>query len=277
MDDIFSYLDYQRWIRDSVEELKRHKPIVSWRYVAGKVGIDAGNLLRISQGKTHLGTNFIHPVADFFKLTGRQRQYFEEMVYFGRAKTDKETLDHFEKMQSIRGVPIKKLSTQGLDFYQNWYNNAVRSLVSITPIKDEYALLGRMCSPPITAEQAEESVKMMADLGMLVRGKDGCWEVTELFVSTGQQSRAEVVREFQRQTLALANESAERHSAEFRDLSTVTMTLNSKEIPALRERIKEFRGELLRFSQEGVGDDSVMQLNIQLFPIGIVSQGDKDV
>jgi len=271
VEDIFSYTDYQRWIKDSVEDLKRRKPIASWRYVAGKIGLDAGNLLRVGQGKTHLGTNFIDPVADFFRLTGKQRKYFEEMVYFGRARTDKEAIDHYEKMQAIRGIPIKTLEDRALEFYQHWYHNAVRSLLSITPIRDEYALLGRMCSPAITEQQAKDSVELMAGLGMLLRDPDnGCWKVTEQFVSSGQQSKAIAVREFQRQTQQLAMESAERHAPELRDLSTVTMTLCKNEIPALRERIREFRAELLRFSQEGTGDDAVIQLNIQLFPIGLV-------
>lgn len=271
MDDVYSYTDYQRWIKDSVEELKRVKPIASWRYVAGKIGIDAGNLLRISQGKVHLATIYIGPVADFFRLSAKERQYFEEMVYFGRARTDKEALDHYERMQSIRGVPLQTLDNRSLEFYRHWYHNAVRSLLSITPIRDEYGLLGRLCSPPIEAEEAQASVELLSELGMVERdSSNGCWKVTAQFVSTGQQSRAEAVREFQQQTLQLALESAARHPAELRDLSTVTMTLNSKEIPALRERIRNFRAELLRFSQEGTGDDAVMQLNVQLFPIGLV-------
>lgn len=271
MEPLYTYTDYQKWLRDSIDEMKRRKPIVSWRYVAGKVGMDAGNLLRVAQGKTHLATHLIDSIADFFRLKGREREYFVEMVFFGRARTDKEALDHFERMQGIRGVPISTLSDRSLEFYRHWYHNAIRSLLSITPIQHEYALLGRMCSPAISESEARESVERMAEWGMLQRDpQSGCWQVTEQFVSSGQQSRAQAVRAFQMQTFQLGLESMERHPPEWRDLSTVTMTLDRRELPALRERVQEFRSELLRFSHEGSNDNAVFQLNIQIFPIGMV-------
>ena len=271
MEDIWSYTDYQKWLKDSVEELKRHKPIASWRWVAGRVGLDAGNLLRVAQGKVHISVDSIGPLADFFHLAGRERTYFEEMVYFGRARTDKEALDHYERMQSIKGVPLRTLAGDGEEFWAHWWHNAIRFLLSITPIRDEYGLLGRMCSPPISAETAQASVELLERLGMIRRKPDdGCFEVTDLFVSSGQQNRAEAIKAFQRQCAELGLDSHVRHPAELRDLSTVTLTLARREIPVLRERIREFRAELLRFSQEGTGDDTVLQLNIQLFPVGIL-------
>ena len=50
------------------------------------------------------------------------------------------------------------------------------------------------------------------------------------------------------------------------------MTFNMDDIALIREKIKEFRSELLRMSQEGDGDDTVFQLNVQLFPIGFAKK-----
>ena len=50
------------------------------------------------------------------------------------------------------------------------------------------------------------------------------------------------------------------------------MTFNMDDIALIREKIKEFRSELLRMSQEGNGDDTVFQLNVQLFPIGFAKK-----
>ena len=107
---------------------------------------------------------------------------------------------------------------------------------------------------------------------MISRDRDGYWKVNDTFVSTGGNWRSEAVRTFQKETIRLAGESLERHNPPQRDISTVTMTFNMDDIALIREKIKEFRSELLRMSQEGDGDDTVFQLNVQLFPIGFAKK-----
>ena len=84
MKPIFEYTDYREWIRDAFEDFKKRKTVISWRYMAMKLGADPGNLLRISQGKIHLAVNFIKPMAEFFELDEKEAAYWSELVYFGR-------------------------------------------------------------------------------------------------------------------------------------------------------------------------------------------------
>lgn len=270
MKSIFEYTDYREWMRNAFDDLKKRKSVVSWRYMAMKLNADPGNLLRVSQGKIHLATSMIAPVAQFFNLPEKETAYWTELVFFGRAKTDKEAFDHYEKMQALKGVPLKRLENQELEFYRHWYYNAIRSILGIHPFMDNYAELAKCCTPAITRNEAEDAVKLLTSLKMIFRGNDGFWKVSETFVSTGGNWRSDAVRLFQQETLQLAMESLERHHPSLRDISTITMTFNQADIALIRERIKEFRSDLLRLSQEGTGDNAVFQLNIQLFPIGLL-------
>lgn len=275
MEDLYSYTDYQAWLRDAAEDLKQRKPIASWRFIGNRLGVDPGNLLRVAQGKVHLSLRLIEPVAEFFKLDERQKSYFEEMVLFGRSRNDKEAWDHFQKMQAIKGVRFRNLQEREFEFYQKWYHGAVRSLISIYPFSGDYAQLGRMVSPSISPEQSQASVELMRDLGFLREDEQGFWHVTDQFLSTGARWKSGAVRAYQSTTMDLAKESLERHHPDLRDISTVTMTLNRADLPSLKDRIRQFREELLRFSAEGKGDDGVFQLNIQVFPVGLLSQGEE--
>jgi uncharacterized protein (TIGR02147 family) len=91
--------------------------------------------------------------------------------------------------------------------------------------------------------------------------------VNDTFVSTGGNWRSQAVRAFQHETIRLADESLDRHQPFLRDISTVTMTFCMDDIQLLREKINAFREDLLRLSQEGTDDDTVFQLNIQMFPL----------
>jgi uncharacterized protein (TIGR02147 family) len=269
---IFEYTDYREWIRDAFEDFKKRKSVVSWRYMAMKLDADPGNLLRVSQSKIHLSVNLIKPMAEFFGLDEKETAYWTELVHFGRAKTDSEALNHYEKMQMLKGIPLKRLAKKELEFYRHWYYNAIRSIIGICKFKDDYEGLAESCTPAITVEQAKESIQLLHDLNMISTDRDGFWKVNDAFVSTGGNWRSEAVRAFQKETIRLAGESLERHAPPLRDISTVTMTFNMDDIALIREKIKEFRSELLRLSQEGTGDNTVFQLNVQLFPLGFVKK-----
>ena len=107
MKPIFEYTDYREWIRDAFDDFKQRKTVISWRYMAMKLGADPGNLLRVSQGKIHLTLSLVKPMAEFFELDEKETAYWTELVCFGRAKTDAEALNHYEKMQILKGIPLK--------------------------------------------------------------------------------------------------------------------------------------------------------------------------
>ena len=253
MKKIFEYTDYREWLRDAFEDFKQRKTVISWRYMAMKMGADPGNLLRVSQGKIHLPLSLIQPAADFFELEGKEADYWAEMVYFGRAKTDADALQHYERMQALKGVSLKLLQKKELEFYRHWYYNAIRSVIGICKFKDDYQGLAESCTPNITEKEARDAVKLLADLNMISMDRDGYWKVNDTF--------------FQHETIRLADESLDRHQPFLRDISTVTMTFCMDDIQLLREKINAFREDLLRLSQEGTDDDTVFQLNIQMFPL----------
>ena len=272
MKPIFEYTDYREWIRDAFDDFKQRKTVISWRYMAMKLGADPGNLLRVSQGKIHLTLSLVKPMAEFFELDEKETAYWTELVCFGRAKTDAEALNHYEKMQILKGIPLKLLAKKELGFYRHWYYNAIRSIIGICKFKDDFEGLAESCTPAITVDEAKSAVKLLYDLNMISKDRDGFWKVNDTFVSTGGNWRSEAVRTFQKETIRLAGESLERHNPPLRDISTVTMTFNMDDIALIREKIKEFRSELLRMSQDGNGDDTVFQLNVQLFPIGFAKK-----
>ena len=115
MNAIFDYTDYHAWLRDAFDNFKKEHCAVSWRYLAAKIGGDPGNLLRVTQGKIQLSIKYIQPIAKFFSLDEKQSAYWTELVLFGRAKSDKEALDHYEKMLSIANSQQKEFLLKNKD------------------------------------------------------------------------------------------------------------------------------------------------------------------
>jgi uncharacterized protein (TIGR02147 family) len=268
MINIFEYFEYRQYLKDFYEQEKKTKMWFSYRYISSKVNLNPGYIVKVFQGKIHLGAKNIPSFADLMGLEGKERDYFTELVHFGRAKNQNEIEQRFERLQSIKGIRFRTIADSKSDFFAKWYHMAVRSLLSIRPFDGkDFRRLASMLSPRITAKEARASLQLLEKLGMVVRGEDGIYRVTEQFISTGDHWTSAVIRNYQKRNIELSIAALENHPKEIRDISSVTMTIPLKNIAAVRERIRQFRQELLLMSQENKHDDAVFQLNIQAFPV----------
>jgi uncharacterized protein (TIGR02147 family) len=269
MINIFEYFDYRQFLKDFYEHEKKSKPWFSYRYMSGRVNLNPGYIVKVFQGKIHLGLKNVLAFADLMALEGIQRDYFTELILFGRAKKQSEIEQRFERLQSIKGIRFRTIADSKSDFFAQWHHMAIRSLMSIRPFDGKnYRALASMLSPRITTNEARTSVLLLEKLGMVVRGEDGFYHVTEQFISTGDCWTSAVIRNYQKKNIELSAAALDHHPKELRDISSVTMTLPINHIDLIRERVRQFRQELLLLSQDSKNDDAVVQLNIQLFPVG---------
>jgi uncharacterized protein (TIGR02147 family) len=276
MPEIFDYNDYRVFLKDHYEEEKKVKTFFSYRYISSKTGLNPGLLIRIMQGKVHLPLKYIPIYADFYKFYGKRREYWHELVLFGRAKLDSEVYMRFERLQTIRGVHLARLVQDQMLYLNEWRHNAIRSLLGISALSspEQFELIGQQLTPQCTTKQVAESIELLERLGMIGQDENGVWQVSNVFITAGGESQKKDVRVFQTQVMQLGIESLERHAPPDRDISTVTVTLNRMDLPVLKERIQAFRQEVFRLSTEGDNDDMVLQLNIQLFPVALLQNQD---
>jgi uncharacterized protein (TIGR02147 family) len=275
MKEIFEYTDYRLFLRDFYERTKQSKPYYSFRFIASRVGINPGFIFRLMSGKVHLGLKKIEAFADLLELNGRERDYFVELVRLGRAKRDEDIRESFKRLQSIRGVQFTTIADDQLEFFGKWHHMAMRSLLSIYPFTGKnYRRLGAMLVPPLSANDARESVKLLARLGLVRCNRNGTFEVLDTFVSSAEKWSSMAIHAYQRTSIDLSIKALEDLSKDERDISTVTFTCSKKQLETLRERLQEIRQEMLVLSQDCPDEDCVMQLNLQLFPAAKVKKAD---
>jgi len=167
MKEIFEYTDYRLYLRDFYDDSKQSKPYYSFRFIAARVGINPGFVFRLMSGKVHLGVKKIEVFADMLALNGRERDYFIELVRLGRAKREEDIQESLKRLETIRGVQFTTIADDQLEFFGKWHHMAMRSLLSIYPFNGKnYRKLGGMMVPPLSAEEARESVSLLTRLGI---------------------------------------------------------------------------------------------------------------
>lgn len=265
--DIYRYYDYHAYLRDHYEWRKGVHAYFSLRYIGTKVGLDAGLVVRILQGKRPISLKKIPGFTALLKLGKRRAEYFELLVLYGRAKSDRDAKKYFERLIGFTGLGGKQLDRSQYEFYQEWYYTAVREVLHIHPFRGDYEALAGMLVPPITAREARKAIALLEKLGMIARRPGGGYDLTEKYLTTGEDWSSLAIRGFQRQAIDLAAKALENVSREARDISTVTLTINSEAMEKIRERVRMFHKDMLEISEQSGTGDRVYQVNLQVFPL----------
>jgi uncharacterized protein (TIGR02147 family) len=204
-----------------------------------------------------------------------EAEYFENLVYFGKAKTDKQIKLYFERLLSLKGAKTKKTEPYQYEYYQKWYYSAIRSLVGCLGFKGDYKTLAEKLSPKISVKEAKNAIRLLEKLKFIEKNNGGTYKLTETLITTGDEWRSIAIKQFQKETIHLAEESLTRHPKEVRDISTVTMGIAYEDLEEVRDLAKEFRSSVMKFAEKCQDPDSVYQLNIQLIPLTEVKRKKK--
>ena len=263
--DLFDFLDYRAYLKVHYDAQKRINPAFSYRYIAQKVGLDAGYVVKVFQGKYHLAENSIPPFIKLCKLGSRQAEYFETLVQFGKAKTDKQSIILFEKLQSLKSVGSRRVEENQFEFYRKWYYSAIRSLLGWFEFKGDYKALAEKLSPAITVPQAKRAIRLLEKLAFIRKDAGGRYHLTDTLITTGGEWRSFAVKSFQAETMRIATESLNRHEKEVRDISTATVAIAFADLDSIKEKIREFRESVLKLAAKSENVDCVYQFNVQWF------------
>jgi uncharacterized protein (TIGR02147 family) len=260
-------MDYREFLRDFYQDRKNRFSYFSYRFIGSKVGLDPGYVVKLFQGKVHIADKTITRFSELCHFIDKERVYFEVLVPFTKAKSEKEIKFYYERLLQAKSLSVACVDKERFEFYQKWWYSAIRSLIGIEGFSGDYRTLAKRLTPAITPTEAKQGVTLLLKLGMIKQTPSNTYELTDSFITTGDRWQGLAVRDFQRETIRLAGESLDRHNKDLRDISTVTLSVDKKDLPEIRERVKEFRRSLLSFVNESMEQNEVYQLNVQLFPL----------
>ncbi|MFK8004651.1 MAG: TIGR02147 family protein, partial [Polyangiales bacterium] len=266
--DVFRYLDYRKFLGEFYKKRKQESRAFSYRAFARRCGLRSPNhLKRVIERERNLSSEAALSYVDAIGLEGDAGQYFCELVRFDQAKTRKERDSSYRRLTQYRGYR----KAHGLDashhrYHSTWYIPAIREMLPIAGFKPEPKWIAGQLIPSISEKEAAEALDVLEELGMITR-TNGVIERSDQVVSTGPETSGLHIVNYHAAMMDKAIQSIDIVAREERDISGVTLCLPSGAIPTLKERIREFRKEVLAMeASEGEGD-AVVQLAVQLFPL----------
>jgi uncharacterized protein (TIGR02147 family) len=272
MQGIYSYFDYQQFLRDFYNEKKRETGFFSYRYLGGKLGLDPGFLVKVLQGKMHLAIKSLPALSAYFKFDLKEKEYFETLVRYGRAASGgSEIKFYFEKLLSLKTVDANIVTADQYQYYQKWYFSAIREAIGFLDFQGDFSSLGALLSPSISAKEAKNAVTLLERLDLIHKDGEGIFRQSDRFITTGEKWQSAAIYSFQKETIRLAGESLDRHHKDIRDISTLTVAVSYKDFETIREQIRTLRHSILQMTN-GNKADCVYQINIQAIPLTVIEK-----
>jgi uncharacterized protein (TIGR02147 family) len=267
--NVFEYLDYRRYLRDLYQQRKAACYGFSHRSFSRRVGLRSSNFLKlVMDGERNLTPEMAHRFAEGCGLDGREVDYFCELVAFNQARTASEQKRCHRRLFRFKQYrDIHKLDEAQVDYHSTWYIPAIRELAARADFRDDPKWIARVLKPRITPGEAKKALDTLLHLGLLKRDGKRRLRQSESLVTTGIGPLGHHVVSYHRAMLERASEALDTVPREEREISSLTLCVSREVMLDLKERIREFRRELLQAAELQGEPEIVAQINFQLFPL----------
>lgn len=272
--DIFEYSDFRRYLADAYADRKRQDVRFSYRLIASKAGFKSPAFFsQIIKGKTNISMRSAFSLAAVFKLKAAEVEFFENLVQLNQAKNQADKQYYFGKLVALKKGKIRTLDESQYEIFTKWYYIAIRELVGMLPFKGDYQQLAEVLVPRITASEARDAVKALERLNLISRDSSGRWQKADAAVSTGDYWTSVAITQFQLEAMDLARKSFDLIDGDYRDHSTLTLSISDGEFRWIREQLGIFRKRILEMARNSPQPDRVYQINFNVFPLTDVNHG----
>jgi uncharacterized protein (TIGR02147 family) len=265
---VYQYTDYRRYLADYFEKRKKIDPKFSHRYLSRRLGLSSPNfIMMVMQGKRNLTRSLAFKLSQEFGLDEKEAEYLEAMVGFMQAKTNKEKDAFFSRMVMLRRTTdVEKIEEGQYEYYSNWYNLAVRELVTYPDFKGDFNWLAKKVLPPITPSQAKRSVELLLKLG-LIKKKGKGYARSSALVSTGPEVTSLAVANFHRTMAERAGAAMDDVKKEERDITACTVNISPRGFEEIKKAVAECRKKVMAITEADTPAERVYQVNFQVFPV----------
>jgi uncharacterized protein (TIGR02147 family) len=266
MKSVYSFSSYREYLKYYYNEMKQAPGGFTFRAFAAKAGINApATLLYVMEGKRGLTKSSAHQYANALGLSKRETEYFINLVFYDKAKTIKKKAVFLQNLMEMR-KNIFRVQKDKYDFFDKWYHSAVRELVNIFPVKDNFKELGRIISPQISKSKARKSLELLERLEYIKKDENGFYRQTESIIQTGPVQDYAILK-FQTEMLQKGLESFERLAKKDKMSSGTTFSISKETFEIFKEKARQFRKELLEIAKTDPNPERVYHMAISLFPL----------
>ena len=266
--DVLQYTNYRVYLRDYYEFKKKTVPAFSLRFFAEKAGLSSHAHLKLTiDGKRNITKNTVVKLIHGLGLDGQRAAYFESLVFFNQAQTDADKQVYYAQL--LKASPrskLHKMDAAQFRIFREWHHSAILEMVALKDFRPIPDWISKRLGGLITPAQVTESLKLLVELGLLVKTANG-YRQRDPLITTDDEVQDLMVKMYHLQMLKLSANMLSALPGAQRDISALTFSIKREDFPNLKKHLQLMRKELLDFSAKAGEGEDVVQINIQLYPL----------
>lgn len=270
---VIDYLDYRSYLKDHFAYQKSVNTAFSMRAFAKHPSLDISSssfMSNLLQGKRNLTQHLRLKFAKALRLETHEAEYFDFLVQFNQAKSLEEKNYFFSHLSKHRGSRAKLLAEHQYRFFSKWYHTVIWNYFGLEKAEKQPARILKHLASNLTAEQVEESIQLLLEMGLIRKMANG-YAVSDRHMVTDKLFLGPVAKSYHKEFQRLAGEAMEQFPPEKRQYNVLAFSVSDKGFAAIRQRIASFTQEVREIIDRDEGMNQVNILNIQLFPGAAIS------
>jgi len=228
----------REFLTEELAKRKRINPAYSMRAFARQLKLSPGELSEIMSGKRHLSLKSALRTARALGLNQSETKHLLQLAQLEKSLdlSDKDLLSPLESQRVVQ-----QISNDLFHIVSDWYCFAILNLADCKGFKWNYDYIARRLG--ISTVEARAGLARLERVG-LVEMKGGKKRVVKDYVMTTSGIPSEAIRNYHRQMLKKAQEALDFQSVEDRDVRGLGLPVDPKNLPAIKEDLKNFLDEL---------------------------------
>jgi uncharacterized protein (TIGR02147 family) len=208
-------------------------------------------------------------IAAALGLGKKEERYFLLMVEYTYTKRLESKHDILQQMLMIsRTNPVRNLLPEQFEFYDKWFYSVIRELVEVMCVTDSNTdQIAELLEPQLKPREVRQALDILTRLKLIHKNEKGQYKRNDVLISCGEDIRSVVIGKYQSAMIELAGTALQKVPREQRDFSTVTLSIDNDAFLQIKDRCSRFRKEILDIASRVENPDSIVQVNIQCFPV----------
>ena len=266
--DLFAYSDYRTFLRDVVKGRKLENSKYSLSHLAKSLGFSShSGLAMVLNGNRSLRSPYLDKCIRHLKLNLKQQLYFEALVRAGKISSVKKRalLRELQFYNSMWETPNLEDGIRLIDL------GIVQQVMSLRRCHLTLSDIHRYFRYPLEKAKIQEILDWLVSKEYAESSPLGYRIInTDMIVQDEKVNTS--MKQFHKDCLQFATSALYSDSLDRREFQTYMVTMDTKKIGAMKERIKKFTLELINEFESELESDTIVQFHFNLFEM--IHQGD---
>ncbi len=246
-------------VKNHISSVKKRNPLFSMRAYAKKLGISVGGLSSFLSGKADYSVETLEKLVTDIVVSPEERKDIlkEYNIHL---------LDRLSARTKSSNYDYRLLKEDEMAFIKDWYHYAILFLIRTKDFKLDILWIAKRLS--ISSSEVELALSRLVHLKLIVINPDQTVTLQNNAVKTTDDVANNSLRIMHKQMLYLAGESLDNDPIDLRDVISLTLPVNLKNIPKAKEVLRRCQDDLMAL----LPDDEMSEVYHVLFALYPVSK-----